>query len=68
MSTFPAMSVDLKTTCSIVSVFKYDKMEIIAKDYGNRRTPSCVPFAGKERLIGKAVMNHMHKQALWLVY
>ncbi|EUB54836.1 Heat shock cognate protein [Echinococcus granulosus] len=61
MSIFPAMSVDLETTFSIVSVF-------IAKDYGNRRTPSCVPFTGKECLIGKAVMNHMHKQALWLVH
>ncbi|KAJ8636829.1 hypothetical protein MRB53_011096 [Persea americana] len=52
-----AIGIDLGTTYSCVGAWKYDRIEIIPNDQGNRITPSCVAFTDETRLIGDAVMN-----------
>ncbi|XXG60200.1 hypothetical protein AAC387_Pa04g2164 [Persea americana] len=52
-----AIGIDLGTTYSCAAVWKYDRIEIIPNDQGNRITPSCVAFTDEMRLIGDAAMN-----------
>ena len=52
-----AIGIDLGTTYSCAAVWKYDRIEIIPNEQGNRITPSCVAFTDEMHLIGDAAMN-----------
>lgn len=51
------IGIDLGTKCSVVAVWKDDRVEVIANEQGNRITPSMVAFTDTERLIGDAAKN-----------
>ncbi|CAL4913807.1 unnamed protein product [Urochloa decumbens] len=53
----PAVGIDLGTTYSCVAVWRNDRGEVIPNDQGNLLTPSCVAFAGAQRLVGDAAVN-----------
>ncbi|KAH7437996.1 hypothetical protein KP509_05G100300 [Ceratopteris richardii] len=64
----PAIGIDLGTTYSCVGVWQYYRVEVIANDQGNRRTPSCVAFTDTERLIGDAAKNQVAKNPINTVF
>ena len=45
--------------CSCVGVWQDDRVHIIANEQGNCKTPSCVAFTKKERLIGEAALSQV---------
>jgi len=48
---------DLGTTCSVASVMRNGKVEVICNELGSRITPSYVAFTQSERLIGESAKN-----------
>ncbi|KAL6211763.1 hypothetical protein ACLB2K_016986 [Fragaria x ananassa] len=63
-----AIGIDLETTYSCVGVWQHDRIEIIANDQGNRKTPSYVAFTDTGRLIGDAVKNQVTSNPINTVF
>ncbi|CAI2173089.1 5490_t:CDS:2 [Funneliformis geosporum] len=55
-----AVGIDLGTTYSCVGVWMNNRVEIIANDQGNRKTPSYVAFTKTGRLIGDTAKNQVN--------
>ena len=53
------ISTDLGTTFCCFSVYKNNRIEVIANDQGNRTTPSYVAFTDTEILVGDAAKNQV---------
>lgn len=58
-----AIGIDLGTTKSAVAVVVDGKVQMIANDYGNICTPSCVCFDGNRVLIGELAENRENIQS-----
>ncbi|XXG54701.1 hypothetical protein AAC387_Pa03g2514 [Persea americana] len=63
-----AIGIDLGTIYSCVAVWKYDRIEIIPNDQGNRITPSCVAFTDEMRLIGDAAINQASSNSVNTIF
>ncbi|RWR76765.1 heat shock cognate protein 2-like protein [Cinnamomum micranthum f. kanehirae] len=63
-----AIGIDLGTTYSCAAVWKYDRIEIIPNDQGNRITPSCVAFTDEMRLIGDAAINQASANSINTIF
>ena len=63
-----AIGIDLGTTYSCVAVWKYDRIEIIPNDQGNRITPSCVAFTDEMRLTGDAAINQASSNSVNTIF
>ena len=64
----PAIGIDLGMTNSCVSVWKNDRVKIIANDQGNRTTPSYVAFTDEKRLVDDVAMNQVAMNPSNIVY
>lgn len=51
------LGIDLGTGMSVASVFRNNRVEVIANNQGNYSTPSYVAFTENERLFGEAARN-----------
>ncbi|XP_047057711.1 heat shock 70 kDa protein 18-like [Lolium rigidum] len=58
-----AIGIDLGMTYSCVGVWRSGRVEIVANDQGNRRTPSCVAFTDSDRIIGEGASYQMARNA-----
>ncbi|XP_026377849.1 heat shock cognate 70 kDa protein 2-like [Papaver somniferum] len=63
-----ATGIDLGTTYSCVGVWQHDRVEIIANDQGNRKTPSYIAFTENELLIGDAAKNQVSMNPINTVF
>jgi heat shock protein 1/8 len=63
-----AIGIDLGTTYSCVGVWETERVEIIANDRGNRKTPSCVAFTDVGRLYGEDAKNMIAMYPTTTVY
>jgi L1 cell adhesion molecule like protein len=63
-----SIGIDLGTTYSCVGVWQNDRVEIIANDQGNRKTPSYVAFNDTGRLIGDDAKNQVDINASSTVF
>ena len=51
------VGLDLGTCCSVVSVYRNGRTEVISNEQGNRTTPSVVAFTDTEILVGESAKN-----------
>ena len=63
-----AIGIDLGTTYCRVAVWQNDRVEVIANDQGNTRTPSCVAFTNTTCLIGDTAKNQITKNPHNTIY
>lgn len=63
-----AIGIDLGTTYSCVGVWKDNRVEIIANEFGTRTVPSYVAFTDTERLVGQSAKNQANLNPKNTVY
>lgn len=67
-TTKKAIGIDLGTTYSAVGVWKDNRVEIIANEFGTRTVPSYIAFTDTERLIGQSAKNQANLNPTNTVY
>lgn len=68
MEEAPAIGIDLGTTYSCASVFRFGTVEIIENEQGNRTTPSVVSFSDKDIFTGEVAQGETIRNAKNTVY